>query len=82
VPLVRLVGGLRDTVIPTDRGMEQATGFGFEYYSPYTFYETLKDAVTLYRDDRDAFQQLARNGMEQNFSWTETAKNYLKIYKK
>ena len=82
VPLVRLVGGLRDTVIPTDRGMEQATGFGFEYYSPYTLYETLKDAVTLYRDDRDAFQQLARNGMEQNFSWTETAKNYLKIYKK
>jgi len=82
VPLVRLVGGLRDTVITTDRGMEQATGFGFEYYSPYTLYETLKDAVTLYREDRDAFQRLARNGMEQRFSWTETAKNYQKIYKK
>lgn len=82
VPLVRLVGGLRDTVIATDRGMEQATGFGFEYYSPYTLYETLKNAVSLYREDRESFQKLAKNAMEKNFSWSETVKRYLEIYKR
>jgi len=82
VPLVRLVGGLRDTVTATDRGIEQATGFGFEYYSPYTLYETLNSAVTLYRENRETFRKIARNGMKLNFSWSETVKRYLKIYKK
>ncbi len=82
VPLVRLVGGLRDTVTVTDRGTERATGFGFEYYSPYTLYETLKGAVALYRENREAFRKIARNGMKQNFSWSETVKHYLKIYRR
>ncbi|NOZ13985.1 MAG: glycogen synthase GlgA [Acidobacteria bacterium] len=82
VPLVRLVGGLRDTVTTIEHGPENATGFGFEYYSPYMLYETLKKAVELYREDRNAFDKIARNGMAENFSWSETVRAYLEIYRK
>ncbi len=82
LPLVRLVGGLRDTVIPMERGAERATGFGFEYYSPYILYETLRKAVTTYREDRNAFQRIMRNAMKQCFSWSETVKQYLKVYRR
>ncbi|RLE17073.1 MAG: glycogen synthase GlgA [Acidobacteria bacterium] len=82
VPLVRLVGGLRDTVIPVENGLESANGFGFEYYSPYMLYETLKKAVELYRENQEAFRTIAQNGMKLKFSWSETVKRYLEIYKK
>ncbi len=82
VPLVRMVGGLRDTVTVTDEGTAQPTGFGFEYYSPYILFETLKNAVALYKENREAFHQFALNGMKENFSWTETVKRYLELYKK
>ncbi len=83
IPLVRQVGGLRDTVtVVEDGGVENATGFGFEYYSPYMLYETLKKAVELYRENRTVFNRIARNGMAGSFSWSETVNRYLKLYKK
>ncbi len=82
VPVVRATGGLKDTVIDIDNGIEKATGFQFEYYSPFAFYETVKKAITVYKTNREQFNKLALNGMDTKFTWEKTVKEYLKLYKK
>lgn len=80
VPVVRNTGGLRDTVIDLDEGLDRATGFVFESESPYMLYETVRNAVTLFREDRGAFNRIAMNAMAQRFSWERTIKGYMACY--
>lgn len=82
VPVVRMTGGLKDTVTGLDEGPDRATGFGFEYYSPYMLYETVQNAVTLYREDRETFRRITVNAMERDFSWERTVREYLTLYRK
>ncbi len=82
VPVVRMTGGLRDTVTDLDEGPDRATGFGFEYYSPYMLYETIQNAVTVYREDRSSFNRIAVNAMEADFSWDRTVSEYLALYRR
>ncbi len=82
VPVVRNTGGLKDTVIDIEDGFDRATGFKFDYYSPYAFYEAVRKAVALYKTNRDEFNKLALNGMDTKFSWEKTVKKYLELYRK
>ena len=40
----------------------------------------LRDAVNLYQEDKDAWQTLQKSGMTADFSWDNSAKQYLDIY--
>lgn len=80
VPVVRNVGGLKDTIVDISKGVHEATGFKFDYYSPYSLYETIKKAVSLYVHDRESFDKIALNGMDTKFTWSKAVKEYLKIY--
>ena len=75
VPLVRAVGGLRDTVI------DGQTGFVFEDSKVKSFNDALRRAVQLY-PDRARWLELQLAGMKQDFSWSTSAKKYLDLYKK
>jgi len=81
VPVVRNTGGLKDTVIDIEEGTDKATGFKFEYYSPYAFYEAVRKAVNTYKNDRETFNKLALNGMDTKFTWEKTVKEYLRLYR-
>ncbi len=81
VPVVRNTGGLKDTVIDIEEGIDRATGFKFDYYSPYAFYEAVRKAVALYKTNREEFTKLALNGMNTKFSWEKTVKKYLELYR-
>jgi len=81
VPVVRYTGGLRDTVVDLDEGPDRATGFGFEYYSPYTLFEAVRNAVTIFREQPETFHQIRVNGMKQKFSWDRTVSAYLRVYR-
>ncbi len=80
VPVVRATGGLDDTVEQFDPRTNRGTGFKFREYSGEAMLETLRGAVGLYRGDPNAWHALMRNGMAQDYSWTNSAKEYLKVY--
>jgi starch synthase len=75
IPLVRAVGGLHDTVTDSE------TGFVFVDKTVKSFNGALRRALQLY-PDRERWQMLQRAGMVQDFSWTNSARKYLDLYKK
>ena len=82
VPIVRATGGLDDTVEQFDPKTLKGTGFKFREYSGEVMLETLRAAAALYRTDKDAWQRLMRNGMAQDYSWTNSAREYVKVYER
>jgi starch synthase len=81
IPLVRKTGGLADTVTDPGEDPRQANGFTFSEPSAEALLGALDRALSLY-GDRRAWLSLVRRGMVQNFSWTHSAQQYLKIYRK
>ena len=81
LPIVRLTGGLADTVIPFDgTNIEHATGFGFPSAHPVELY--LATWVTMLNfKDQDAWKSLQTNAMAMDFSWERSAREYDRIYK-
>jgi starch synthase len=77
VPVVRATGGLDDTVEPFDG--KAGTGFKFSEYVPEALLATIQRAVEVYKQPK-AWRQLMHNGMKKDFSWPNSAKQYLKIY--
>ena len=77
VPVVRATGGLDDTVQPFDG--EKGTGFRFRQYSPVALLACLQRAIATFRD-RDAWLKLQQNCMQEDFSWTQSAKKYASLY--
>ncbi|MGC4082749.1 MAG: glycogen/starch synthase [Vicinamibacterales bacterium] len=80
VPLVRRVGGLADTVDDYWPGRFDATGFVFDDYSEWTLLNTIKRALWVYWDNKDAWRALQVNGMGKDHSWDRSAREYVKIY--
>ncbi len=82
VPVVRATGGLDDTVEQFDPRTLKGTGFKFREYSGEAMLETLRAAISVYRGDQRAWQALMRNGMAQDYSWINSAKEYVKVYER
>jgi starch synthase len=80
VPIVRRVGGLADTVQDYWPGRFDATGFVFNDYSEWALLDTIRRAIWVYRDNKDAWRALQVNGMAQDLSWDRSAREYVKIY--
>lgn len=82
LPVVRLTGGLVDTVIPYDgTNRDEATGFGFRNTSPDEFYLSTWVGMLTQKDAR-TWKMLQHNGMEQDFSWRRSAGQYEEIYRR
>jgi len=73
VPVVRVTGGLKDTV------SEGHTGFLFEEAAPEALVAALRRALAAF-PAQERWRELQRNGMEQDFSWTKSARQYWMIY--
>lgn len=82
LPVVRLTGGLVDTVIPFDAtNWSEANGFGFVTPSPYDLFVTSWLGILNYRESK-VWKQLQANGMEADFSWDRSAQEYDLVYKR
>jgi starch synthase len=82
-PIVRQTGGLADTVVNAtleNLADGRATGFTFWEYNASALYETVKWALTLYRDRPTHFRQIIRTAMAQDWSWDRSAEAYEKLY--
>lgn len=79
LPLVRHTGGLADTIVDPTAGTEHANGFGFVDYTSTALLHTLDRALAL-RGNRTAWETMMRYAMQQDFSWSLSARRYLEIY--
>lgn len=80
LPLVRLTGGLADTVIPFKGiNLENANGFGFQSTQSSELLLTAWVALLEFRDKK-TWRRLQVNGMWRDFSWTASAAEYVKAY--
>ena len=81
LPIVREVGGLKDTVIGYDGLHEdRATGFSFEYYDLMGLRYAVEMALETYSED-ELRGKLIKNAMKADHSWRRSAVEYLKLYR-
>jgi len=83
VPIVRNVGGLADTVIDTSAKTlvnGTANGFVVTTNDSLALLKTIKRALRRYRD-KAQWQQLQTTGMQQDFSWHNSAQEYFALYR-
>jgi starch synthase len=78
IPIVRNVGGLKDTV----RDMEERGGYGFTFdnFSLHEAVGAVQRAVNLY-GDKTKLSAVRKKIMQLDFSWNASAKEYIKLYK-
>ncbi len=81
IPIVRHCGGLADTVQQFNRESKEGQGFKFYAFEPYDLVKAVREATTLWREDRCAWQALMANAMRQDFSWERSAESYLEAYR-
>ena len=81
LPIVRKTGGLKDTVEPYNKFTKEGTGFAFQNINAHELLFTIKEAVTLFYDDKETFKTLVKNAASKDFSWKKSAKEYKKLYK-
>jgi starch synthase len=81
VPIARATGGLDDSVESWDEKTGKGTGFKFTGYSGAALLTAIQDALRVFKD-QTAWKKLMLNGMKKDFSWTASAKEYVKIYEK
>lgn len=80
VPIVRETGGLADSIMPYNKYIDEGNGFVFRNYSAHELYNTSKEAIELYRNDREAWDRLVSRGMQCDFGWNRSASEYKKMY--
>ncbi|NET52706.1 MAG: glycogen synthase [Merismopedia sp. SIO2A8] len=84
VPVVRGVGGLVNTVFDYDydpnKTKEERNGFVFYQGDNYALETALGRAIRLWYDKPEAFQKLAIQGMEYDYSWNKPGEKYLEVY--
>ncbi len=82
LPIVRSTGGLADTVVdtlPETLANRTATGFVFNAQNSGALFETIKRA-TLLHSFPEMWTQVQVNAMTRDFSWKNSAAQYLELY--
>jgi len=74
--IARMTGGLKDTVIDFESG---GLGVAFDYDSVDDLTHAMGRALHLYRDTK-RYKQIRKNAMKMDFSWNQSAKQYISIY--
>lgn len=77
LPVVRSIGGLKDTVID----INESEGYGITFLDahPAGAVEAIQRALAIYRD-KQRMQQLRKFMMKLDFSWDKSAVKYREIY--
>ena len=79
IPIVRRTGGLADTVV--DVSLNNATGFTFENENSKELLASVQDALKKF-EDKSFWQTLQNNGMNRDFSWQNSATQYVSLYQR
>lgn len=80
LPIVRAVGGLKDTVVDVAEYPEQATGFVFEQPDSEALLSCIQRALLFYHELPKVFEQTKVRAMQSRFTWQDAAKDYQALY--
>jgi len=80
VPIVRNVGGLKDTVIGHSNGSSESTGFVFDDPNADAVLSCIGYANQIWYDENKTYRTIRMRGMNKVFSWDVSAKKYMKVY--
>lgn len=84
MPVVHHVGGLADTVHHyKDFDVKTAKGYGIVFPKPSaaSFLKAIDQALALY-ETKAHYNKIVKHNMTCDFSWKESARSYLELYKK
>ena len=79
IPVARRTGGLNDTVIGYIGNKEEGNGFTFWGTRTEDLIEVTNKAIETY-NDKDAWARLMQRAMTQDYSWSRSAREYIKLY--
>jgi len=90
VPVVHGTGALHSFVIPYQAGMKlrdcrgqgKGVGFTFTNFSSETFIAAVQTAIQLYTTDQQAWCDIQRHNMREDFSWVQPAEEYIELYQR
>lgn len=80
IPIVRAVGGLKDTVQHYDPLAHSGTGFVFAPYTGQALLSAVDQSIAAFKN-KIAWTALRRRAMGMDFSWDSSAKRYLDLYR-
>jgi starch synthase len=81
IPVVRKTGGLADTVVEVNVRKRKGTGFLFSAYDPNALWKAIEKALICFAD-KERWGELIHQAMAQDFSWSRSAGEYLKLYQR
>jgi len=79
IPVVRSIGGLKDTVIDISNKKE-GVGIVHQKVEVKEIIDAIARAVNLY-ESQPVFKKVRKRGMQKNHSWEVSATSYINIYK-
>jgi starch synthase len=79
IPIVRAVGGLKDSVDEYNPESQSGTGFVFVPYDSSAMLAAVDRGLALYRD-KTSWHALMRRAMAMDFSWERSARLYSHLY--
>ena len=80
VPIVRLTGGLKDSVPSYNPTTGTGLGFTFGSITPGDLLGAIDRGLEAYETDRPNWAALMKRGMTTDFSWDQSAAAYEKVY--
>jgi len=81
VPIVRITGGLDDSVTDISENVDEANGIKFMQYSARALAKAMRKALVIF-EEPDLLEFYRVNGMRRDFSWDRTAQEYEAWYRK
>lgn len=82
VPVVRLTGGLKDSVPSYNPVTGEGLGFTFGNINADDMLNAINRALDLYNENKEGWAALQKKGMTADFSWGKSAQEYLSLYAK
>jgi len=79
VPIVRITGGLDDSVVDATEDVKKADGIKFSEYSGRALAKAIRKALMLFAEPK-ALRHYRINGMKADFSWERVVQKYLEAY--
>lgn len=79
IPVVRGIGGLKDSVVDLGSGTGHGSGFVFERAEKESLFTAMERAATLFHRP-SALHRVRQQNMRHDWSWSQSAKQYEQLY--
>jgi starch synthase len=80
LPIVRAVGGLKDTVTDLAENPNNATGFVFEQPDSSALLSCIQRALLFYHESPKTLELIQQRAMQSRFTWEVAAQDYQALY--